>query len=214
MITTAIFLNICTNYHKCPDEYLKIDTKCPQKGIGIKLKKYQKECIKISTIKPYITDEDIININDLVSELAVILRKFEIDLNPYQTDVYFYYDADAKIGRLETFINVGGHSWINDDHVTIYSDEPHYMSIYDYFDSVLEFADALEISKDDLIEATRKFKNLDADDSIERIEVIDYIKSDDKLVNKLTAFYISYYVDDYNVEFLSKAQEILSRIEI
>lgn len=167
-----------------------------------------------TNIKPYITDEDIININDLVSELAVILRKFEIDLNPYQTDVYFYYDADAKIGRLETFINVGGHSWINDDHVTIYSDEPHHVSIYDYFDSVLEFADALEISKDDLIEATRKFKNLDADDSIERIEVIDYIKSDDKLVDKITAFYISYYVDDYNVEFLSEAQEILSGIEI
>lgn len=168
----------------------------------------------MSTIKPYITDEDIININDLVSELAVILRKFEIDLNPYQTDVYFYYDADAKIGRLETFINVGGHSWINDDHVTIYSDEPHYMSIYDYFDSVLEFADALEISKDDLIEATRKFKNLDADDSIERIEVIDYIKSDDKLADKVTAYYIDYYVDEYEAEFLSKAQEILSRIEI
>lgn len=167
-----------------------------------------------TSIKHYITDEDVININDLVSELAVILRKFEIDLNPYQTDVYFYYDADAKIGRLETFINVGGHSWINDDHVTIYSDSLHYMNIYDYFDSVLEFADALEISKDDLIEATRKFKNLDSDDFIERIEVIDYIKSDDKLVDKITAFYISYYVDDYNVEFLSKAQEILSGIEI
>lgn len=167
-----------------------------------------------TNIQHYITDEDVININDLVSELAVILRKFEIDLNPYQTDVYFYYDPDTKIGRLETFINVGGHSWINDDHVTIYSDEPHYMNIYDYFDSVLEFADALEISKNDLIEATRKFKNLNSDDSIERIEVIDYIKSDNKLVNKLTAFYISYYVDDYNVEFLSKAQEILSRIEI
>lgn len=88
------------------------------------------------------------------------------------------------------------------------------MNVYDYFDSVQEFADALEISKNALIEATRKFKNLNSDDSIERIEVIDYIKSDDKLVDKLTAFYISYYVDDYNAEFLSKAQEILSRIEI
>lgn len=167
-----------------------------------------------TNIKHYITDEDIVNINDLVSELAVILRKFEIDLNPYQTDVYFYYDPDAKIGRLETFINVGGHSWINDDHVTIYSDESHYMNVYDYFDSVLEFADALEISKDDLIEATRKFKNLDADDSIERIEVIDYIKSDDKLADKVTAYYIDYHVDEYEAEFLSKAQEILSGIEI
>lgn len=111
-------------------------------------------------------------------------------------------------------MNVGGNSWINNDHVTIYSDEPHYMSIYDYFDSVLEFADALEISEKDLIEATRKFKNLDSDDPIERTEVIDYIKSDDKLVNKLTAFYINCYVDDYNVAFLNKAQEIFNSIEI
>lgn len=167
-----------------------------------------------TSIKHYITNEDVININDLVSELAEILRKFEIDLNTYQTDVYFYYDPDTKMGRLETFINVGGNSWINDDHVTIYSDSPHYMNIYDYFDSVLEFADALEISKNDLIEATRKFKNLNSDDSIERIEVIDYIKSDDKLADKVTAYYINYYVDEYEAEFLSKAQEILSRIEI
>mgnify|MGYP005881210061 CR=1 FL=1 len=168
----------------------------------------------MSTIKHYITDEDVININDLVSELAVILRKFEIDLNPYQTDVYFYYDPDTKIGRLETFINVGGHSWINDDHVTIYRDEPHYMNVYDYFDSVLEFADALEISENDLIKVVRKFKDFGINFPVDRRDIIDYIKSDDKLVNKLTAFYVSYYVDDCNVEFLSKAQEILSGIEI
>lgn len=168
----------------------------------------------MSTIKHYITDEDVININDLVSELAVILRKFEIDLNPYQTDVYFYYDPDTKIGRLETFINVGGHSWINDDHVTIYRDEPHYMNVYDYFDSILEFADALEISENDLIKVVRKFKDFGINFPVDRRDIIDYIKSDDKLVNKLTAFYVSYYVDDCNVEFLSKAQEILSGIEI
>lgn len=168
----------------------------------------------MSTIKPYITDEDIININDLVSELAVILRKFEIDLNPYQTDVYFYYDADAKIGRLETFINVGGHSWINDDHVTIYSDEPHYMNVYDYFDSVLEFADALEISKNDLIKAVRKFKDFGINFPVDRRNIIDYIKSDDKLADKVTAYYIDYYVDEYEAKFLSKAQEILNGIEI
>lgn len=167
-----------------------------------------------TSIKHYITDEDVININDLVSELAEILRKFEIDLNPYQTDVYFYYDPDAKIGRLETFINVGGNSWINDDHVTIYRDPPHYDDIYDYFNDISEFADALEISKKDLMEATRKFKNFDADDFIEHREVIDYIKSDEKLADKVTAFYIDYYVDDNNVNFLSMAQGLLSDIYI
>lgn len=167
-----------------------------------------------TSIKHYITDEDIININDLVSELAVILRKFEIDLNQYQTDVYFYYDPGTKIGRLETFINVGGHSWINDDHVTIYSDSPHYMSIYDYFDSVLEFADALEISENDLIKAVRKFKDFGINFPVDRRNIIDYIKNDDKLADKVTAYYIDYYVDEYEAEFLSKAQEILSGIEI
>lgn len=167
-----------------------------------------------TNIKHYITDEDVININELVSELAVILRKFEIDLNPYQTDVYFYYDADAKIGRLETFINVGGHSWLNDDHVTIYSDEPHYMNVYDYFDSVLEFADTLEISKNDLIKAVRKFKDFGINFPVDRRNIIDYIKSDDKLADKVTAYYIDYYVDEYEAKFLSKAQEILNGIEI
>lgn len=167
-----------------------------------------------TSIKHYITDEDVININDLVSELAVILRKFEIDLNPYQTDVYFYYDPDAKTGRLETFINVGGNSWINDDHVTIYRDPPNYDDIYDYFNDISEFADALEISKKDLMEATRKFKNFDADDFIDRRNIIDYIKSDEKLADKVTAYYIDYYVDEYEAKFLNKAQEILSGIEI
>lgn len=166
-----------------------------------------------TSIKHYITDEDVININDLVSELAEILRKFEIDLNTYQTDVYFYYDPDTKMGRLETFINVGGNSWINDDHITIYRDPPH-DNIYDYFNDISEFADALEISKKDLMEATKKFKNFDADDFIERREVIDYIKSDEKLADKVVANYINYYVDEYKAEFLIKAQEIFNSIEI
>lgn len=167
-----------------------------------------------TNIKHYITDEDIVNINDLVSELAVILRKFEIDLNPYQTDVYFYYDPDAKIGRLETFINVGGHSWINDDHVTIYSDLPNYDDVYDYFSDISEFADALEISENDLIKAVRKFKDFGINFPVDRRNIIDYIKSDDKLADKVAAYYIDYYVDEYEAEFLSKAQEILSGIEI
>lgn len=167
-----------------------------------------------TSIKHYITDEDVININDLVSELAEILRKFEIDLNPYQTDVYFYYDSDTKIGRLETFINVGGNSWINDDHVTIYSDPPHYDDVYSYFNGISEFADALEISENDLVKAVRKFKDFGINFPVDRFDIIDYIKSNSKLADKVTAYYIDYYIDEYKAEFLSKAQEILSGIEI
>lgn len=96
----------------------------------------------------------------------------------------------------------------------LHRDLPNYDDVYDYFNDISEFADALEISENDLIKAVRKFKDFGVNFPVDRRDIIDYIKSDDKLVDKLTAFYISYYVDDYNVEFLSKAQEILSSIEI
>lgn len=88
------------------------------------------------------------------------------------------------------------------------------MNVYDYFDSVLEFADALEISKNDLIKAVRKFKDFGINFPVDRRNIIDYIKSDDKLADKVMAYYIDYYVDEYEAEFLSKAQEILNGIEI
>ena len=98
--------------------------------------------------------------------------------------------------------------------ITIYSDSPNYDDVYDYFNDISEFADALEISENDLIKAVRQFKDFGINFPVDRRNIIGYIKSDDKLANKVTAYYIDYYVDEYEAEFLSKAQEILSRIEI
>ena len=52
----------------------------------------------------------------IVEELAEMLKKFDMQLNAYQTDVYLYYDEEKQTAELDTFINVGGRSWLNDDH--------------------------------------------------------------------------------------------------
>lgn len=65
------------------------------------------------------------NYNEIVENLAEMLKQFDIDENMYQTDVYMYVDENGN-ATLETFTNVGGNSWLDDDHYTIYSDKEHY----------------------------------------------------------------------------------------
>ena len=58
------------------------------------------------------------------------IKEFEISLNEYQTDVYLYIDDDGN-GTIDTFTNVGGNSWLNDDHFTIYRDREHHNTMMD-----------------------------------------------------------------------------------
>ena len=68
---------------------------------------------------------EIRNREEVVDELTELIMQFERDHNPFQTDVYMYIGEDGN-ATLNTFINVGGNSWLDDDHITIYRDKPHY----------------------------------------------------------------------------------------
>ena len=72
----------------------------------------------------------------IVAKLAEMLKKFDLELNRYNTDVYLYYDKEKQTAELDTFINVGGNSWLNDDHYTIYTDREHYETDFDIFDNL------------------------------------------------------------------------------
>lgn len=43
------------------------------------------------------------NREEIVAQLAAILRKFDVDCNKYDTDVYLYYNDDTQTAELETF---------------------------------------------------------------------------------------------------------------
>ena len=82
------------------------------------------------------------NEDEIISQLEEILKKNDIEMPQYQEDIYLYIDENG-IGTLETFTNVGGNSWLNDDHYTVYSMPQHYEAIIDTFQSIDEIADAI-----------------------------------------------------------------------
>ena len=66
----------------------------------------------------------------LVDELMSELAKLDAEHNQIQTDIYLYVDTDSW--RMEEYLNIGGNSWLDDDHILLYQDKPHYEDIAEW----------------------------------------------------------------------------------
>lgn len=150
------------------------------------------------------------NADRLRDELIEILKQFDKDLNEYQTDVYLYVDENNE-GEWYLFTNVGGNSWLNDDHITMYSDKPHYNDIFDYFDTEEYIADVLGMSLADLV--AEVYETVDKDwydiEDIGYTEIVDYIKENDDYLDRLQDEYNRVIDDEFNSEYAEKADDIL-----
>lgn len=151
--------------------------------------------------------KDIINREIIIEELADMLKQFDIDRNSYQTDVYMYVDEDGN-ASLDTFTNVGGNSWLDDDHYCIYNDKEHYEGVLDVFQTIEEFANALEISVEELIKKTAEYREIDIED-VDYYEVQIYVNEEH--IKKITEAYEEYYLDE--IDYMSAAEEIFSKWE-
>ena len=60
------------------------------------------------------------NYEGLVEKLTDMIIDLDVENAPFQVDVYLYVDEEGD-WSLDEFINVGGNSWRNDDHITVYS---------------------------------------------------------------------------------------------
>ncbi len=65
------------------------------------------------------------NYDEIHDELIEMLKGFVKQSADFQIDVYLYVDEDG-IAKLQEFVNPGGNSWLNDDHIKIYSSKPPY----------------------------------------------------------------------------------------
>lgn len=153
------------------------------------------------------------NRETLVNELAEMLMQFDKDCNPYQTDVYFYYDNRTQTGILNTFTNVGGNSWRDDDHMTVYTDGEHYDDgAYSWIQNEYEMADILGIDIEQLIQEAKKACGYEDDEEIPYNEIERYAKSVEEYNDALwEAYYES--IEDYASEYEEKAEEMISSLE-
>lgn len=159
---------------------------------------------------------DVANFDELNDELIELLKQFDKELNGYDTDVYLYYDEDTNTATLDTFVNPGGNSWLNDDHYTIYTDKQHYDSYIDWYDGDLMYiADVLGKTEDELRNEYAIANELDEDDIeyIEDWEIIKYIDSVPEYSEILYDEYCDSIDADFNSVYTDRAQVVWDKFD-
>lgn len=152
------------------------------------------------------------NEKQLVHELADLLLDLDIQSNRYQTDVYLY--IEDGVGRLDTFVNVGGNSWLDDDHITIYRDKEHLEDYLDWYQTLGEIADTLCMSVPELRDRVHCDLELDDDYSLEDMTYADayqWIRSGRagcEIEDLLRSSYNDYLRELYS-DYAERAQELL-----
>lgn len=137
------------------------------------------------------------------------LRENEIEERPYQIDLYLYLNDDG-IAELEDFTNIGGNSWLNDDHYTLCVFREHLDKGY-FRDNpeISDLAAAIGMEEDELIGITAKHYDLDTE-NVRYGDVQHFIAETDRLLIRLIDWY-RYYVGEWDFGVI--ADEILSAFE-
>ena len=92
----------------------------------------------------------ITNTAEVRESLISILRENEIARPGYPIDIYMYIDEQTGTASLSEYINVGGNSWINDDHVNLYRMPERHDTVWDEIDDISTLCDAAQLSEDEL----------------------------------------------------------------
>lgn len=163
----------------------------------------------------------ITNMEAVAEQLAQMLMEFDKECNSYQTDVYLYVKEDGT-AYLEEFVNVGGNSWLDDDHYTIYTDKEHFEEPLDWFGCPGEFADFLGIQWEAFYNNVKSWlyywdQSIDAEDlgdddyEIDLSECQEYAKSNPEILEKLTEAYNDYIEGMYSSVYIKMAWELIEK---
>lgn len=150
------------------------------------------------------------NHDEIIEKLTEMLMQFDKDCNGYQTDIYLYYNEEEQTAELDTYVNVGGNSWLNDNHYTIYSDKEHFENYFDWYQEKQEFIDVLEISKDELEKDMREYYEMSDDESLSYSDYKDFLSKSNVYTEKLQTTYNDY-IDETKPEYVERAEIIMQQ---
>lgn len=153
---------------------------------------------------------EIKNRTELIHNLADLIAENESLLLPYQVDIYAYYDNETGIVELSEFTNVGGNSWLNDDHYTIYVVKQSCNTVSDYYENASDMAEA--IGKDINTLRAETAEDLDCDlEYVEDSDIKHYIMQ--HYEEEITRAFREWYMSEYEGQFLERAMEAVSEYE-
>lgn len=153
------------------------------------------------------------NREEIVTNLAAILKEYNKHPRNYQTDIYLYIDEETGDGELYEFPNPGGNSWLDDDHYTLYTlkqtfDNP----LYIFFDTIDLIADVLGMTKEVLVQMVAEDTDMDAED-VDWTDVMGYVGRHDNLEETLEAYYDEYYDEWIEDDAADLTETIVSNFE-
>ena len=120
------------------------------------------------------TEEMIKNYDEIADELAEMLKNYALAQNEFQTDVYLYVKKD-RTAELDEYTNAGGNSWLNDDHITIYSDMSHSGG------EPIDYAGILDMTNEELEDKVREFHGMEAEEDVTLSEIKEYLEENPEL---------------------------------
>lgn len=152
------------------------------------------------------------NRNAIIEQLADMLYQFDVEHTGYQEDVYLYLDKNGN-ATLDVFVNVGGNSWRDDDHYTIYR-KPEWcngkISVNEMFSDIDDFALALGTTSEELIKEAAEYFGEDDIDYIGFPEVSQYIVETN--YEEIEQAYVDS-LSDYKAEYTIQAEQIIEQFE-
>ena len=98
------------------------------------------------------------NYDEIHDELVEMMINLDADEREFEIDIYLYVDDDGN-GELYQFANPGGNSWLDDDHITICTNGPHYDDYFEDFYTYDENGDLIPYSRDELRDYLEEFRS-------------------------------------------------------
>ena len=98
------------------------------------------------------------NYDAIHDELVEIMIDLDADECEFQIDIYLYIDDEGN-GKLYQFANPGGNSWLDDDHITLCTNGPHYDDYYEGFYNYDEDGYLIPYSQEELRDYLEEFRS-------------------------------------------------------
>lgn len=146
------------------------------------------------------------NSEQIVAELAALLKTFDLELRPYQTDVYIYLHDDGT-ASISEFVNIGGNSWLDDDHRVLYKDREHMETRFDSFQTIEDLCNAVDVSPEHVAASLGIYP-----DELEWYDVCEFIQSYEVYEDRLNTAYED--LLDNCCEYEQCANEIMYAFEM
>lgn len=117
---------------------------------------------------------ELTNRDEVIEKILQLWHDHEKGRVPFQEDIYLYID-EAGHGTVTTYTNIGGNSWLDDDHITVMRLGESQATMEEALEGYNSIGEVLGVPDAQLIQKVRDYRGWSDDEDVSRGDIIDYI---------------------------------------